>query len=49
MWDILKLAWQVLSAMPDSSLFALFWLTILVEAPRHGIGLQATAMALTAS
>ena len=46
MLDILKQAWQVLSAMPDWSLFALFWVTILVEAPRHGMGLQATAMAL---
>jgi cellulose synthase/poly-beta-1,6-N-acetylglucosamine synthase-like glycosyltransferase len=44
--DILTEAWRLLEAMPTWAMFALFWLTILAEAPRYFIGAQATAMAL---
>jgi cellulose synthase/poly-beta-1,6-N-acetylglucosamine synthase-like glycosyltransferase len=39
-------AWQFLFALPESSYFALFWLTFLFEAPRYFLGMQTTAAAL---
>jgi cellulose synthase/poly-beta-1,6-N-acetylglucosamine synthase-like glycosyltransferase len=46
MTHILDQAWDLLAAMPVWSLIALFWLTLLAEAPRYFLGIQATAAAL---
>jgi cellulose synthase/poly-beta-1,6-N-acetylglucosamine synthase-like glycosyltransferase len=44
--DVVTDAWTLLAGMPPLGLFGLLWLTLLAEAPRYFIGVQATAAAL---
>lgn len=46
MSDYVAYAWQFILALPPSAYLPLLWLTLLVEVPRHFIGIQATAAAL---
>ena len=39
-------AWEFIVALPDWSLIAVFWLTMIAEVPRYFVGIQATAAAV---
>jgi len=44
--QVITQAWDFLIALPTWSMVALFWLTLLAEAPRYFLGVQATVAAL---
>jgi cellulose synthase/poly-beta-1,6-N-acetylglucosamine synthase-like glycosyltransferase len=44
--DYLLSGWRLVTVIPGEAIFSMLWLTLVVEAPRYFIGLQATASML---